>query len=390
MKTIYKYFAIILTPIVLSCGNNEGGHSQNDENLSGFEEGNFASFTSRQYETLAIEVGPLSKRNLSNPIQLSGILEVPPQHEAIVTTVVGANITQIQVIEGDPVKKGQVLAYLSHPNLIKLQSDYLESINRFEMAELEFNRQQRLLDEEVGAGKTFQQAQSEFRSARSLMKGYESQLSLLGINGERLKAGEFYDRVPILSPITGSIVDVWVKNGQFVQPETELFELINTDHIHVKLLVYEKDINHVKIGQEVRFRLNHGDGVEFQGSIFSVSQKFDAKTKAIQVHAEIDSETNNLVPGMYVKADILTDTQVGLAIPEKAIFNEAGRSYAFQLADSQGDYVFIPRELVIGKRQNGWVEVSFLEEISEDAHFALNNAYYIHAEMKKGEVVNDH
>ena len=50
----------------------------------------------------------------------TGNLEVPPQNEATVTAIVGSNVTLIKVIEGDKVSKGQVLAYLSHPNLIKI------------------------------------------------------------------------------------------------------------------------------------------------------------------------------------------------------------------------------------------------------------------------------
>ena len=58
-------------------------------------------------------------------VKADGQLEVPPQYEATVTAILGGNITSIKVIEGDKVNKGQVLAYLSHPNLTRMQSDYI-------------------------------------------------------------------------------------------------------------------------------------------------------------------------------------------------------------------------------------------------------------------------
>src|SRR5690606_35137633 len=108
--------------------------------------------------------------------EANGQLEVPPQNEASVTAILGANIVSITVIEGDDVKKGQVLAYLSHPNLTRLQSDYLEAYSSLQFLEQEFQRQQRLYEEEVGSGKTFQQAQADYHAKQAMVKSYASQL----------------------------------------------------------------------------------------------------------------------------------------------------------------------------------------------------------------------
>lgn len=78
-----------------------------------------------KFNSLGIKVDTLTKKALSGIVEANGQLEVPPQYEATVTAVLGGNINSIKVLEGDKVNKGQVLAYLSHPNLTKIQTDYI-------------------------------------------------------------------------------------------------------------------------------------------------------------------------------------------------------------------------------------------------------------------------
>ena len=89
------------------------------------EEGGMRSvnLSEMKFNSLGIKVDTLPKKALSGIVEANGQLEVPPQYEATVTATLGGNINSIKVIEGDKVNKGQVLAYLSHPNLTKIQTD---------------------------------------------------------------------------------------------------------------------------------------------------------------------------------------------------------------------------------------------------------------------------
>src|SRR5690606_28836209 len=136
----------------------------------------------QQFESLAMKVKPLTKRNISSYVEANGQLEVPPQNEATVTAVIGANVSSIEVIEGDKIHKGQVLAYLNHPNLIKIQTDYVSSWNELQYLEKEFERQQKLYDEKVTSGKEFQKIKSDYQSKVALVKGFEAQLKNMGLN----------------------------------------------------------------------------------------------------------------------------------------------------------------------------------------------------------------
>jgi cobalt-zinc-cadmium efflux system membrane fusion protein len=214
MKTnIYKYINLVVVAFVMAaCGNStEINETEEEEGVE-----NEAFFSDQQFKALGMKVDSLPIRNLTSYVEANGQLEVPPQNEASVTAIIGANVTSIKVIEGDKIRKGQVLAYLSHPDLIKLQTDYVNSWSQLQFLEKEYERQKRLYEEQVGSGKEFQKIQADYQSMKGLVKGYEAQLRLIGLNGDKIKQSHIYEQVPVVSPINGYIRLVQIKTGQYV------------------------------------------------------------------------------------------------------------------------------------------------------------------------------
>ncbi|HSJ69524.1 MAG TPA: hypothetical protein VK921_17715, partial [Anditalea sp.] len=87
----------------------------------------------------------------------------------------------------------------------------------------------------------------------------------------------------------------------------------------------------------------------------------------------------------------LTQAEESHALPEAALVRDGNKLYAFIAEESPNNtWHFTPSEVITGESIDGWVGVTFLKEISSDTRFALNNGYYIMAEMKKGELEHDH
>ena len=111
------FFALTL----LSCGDtksedghDEATHSDTEENNSEGETGQEnlnegeaqeVMLTAQQFDALQMEIDTLAQRNMSGYVEANGTLEVPPQNEANITALAGANVASIEVIEGDEVKK---------------------------------------------------------------------------------------------------------------------------------------------------------------------------------------------------------------------------------------------------------------------------------------------
>lgn len=344
-----------------------------------------------QIDVLNIKVEQLTKRNMSNYIQVNGILGVPPQNEAIVTSVLGANINSINAIEGDEVKKGQIIGYITHPDIIGLQTDYLQAYNNLTFLEQDFIRQKKLYDAKVGSGRDYQKAKSAFSIAQGLASGYNKQLGLLGLNAALINDGDIFDRAPIISPINGFIEKVLIKSGQYVQAQTPMFEVVNTDHIHADLMVFERDISKVKNGQKVKFKIEALGNTEMTATIYSVGKSFEEGPKALHIHAEIENKDKNLIPGMYVNARIIIEENLEQALPEGGVYQENETFFVFT-AKKEGDdtWAFTPEKVIVISTSDEYISFEFIEEVQEDILLAQGGAYYLMAEMKKGEAEHSH
>ncbi len=366
-------------PVVNDQHNESDGH---DEEVK---------LTQKQIDILGIKIDQISEQNLGGYIDVNGKLGVPPQNEAIVTSILGANISSIKAIEGDKVNKGQTLAYISHPSIITMQTDYLQTYNKLTFLEQDYNRQKKLYEANVGSGRDYQLAQSAYSNAKGLTKGLASQLSLLGISAKSVRNGNISQVAPIRSPINGFIEKVEIKSGQYVQPQTPLFEVVNTEHIHADLMVFEKDISKVKNGQTVQFTIESLGNKELSAKIYSVGKSFEEGPKALHVHAEIENKDKNLIPGMYVKARIITKNSLTQALPEDAIFQEGEQHFVFTAEkEDDGSWGFAPKEVLVKNTSGGFTAFDFVTPIEKGALVAQSGAYYLMAELKKSEAEHTH
>lgn len=397
---IYKILTVIVLAIFVSaCGNKENhnendGHSRDEEEKTEVNEEHHdedeVMLSQQQFDALKMKIDTLALRNMSGYVEANGTLEVPPQNEAAITTVVGANVVSIEVVEGDKVNKGQVVAYLSHPNIIQAQTDYLNAYSNSELAKKNYERQQKLYDAGVGSGANFQKAEAEYQASKAMVNGLEAQLRILNVNTTSVRNGTIAQRIALRSPIEGFVQKVEVKTGQYVEPQTELFEIVNTHHVHADLMVFEKDVYKVQKGQKVNFTVQSIPDAELIAEIYSVSKTFEDNPKAVHVHAEIENKKGNLIPGMYIQGKIQVDNTQTKALPESAIIKEGERYYVFSVEKENDDWSFKPIEVVLGTKDGDWVSVQFTENIESNTKFAYNNAYYLNAEMKKGEAEHAH
>lgn len=400
IKTMKNQIIYILTLAVLvaaftGCGSKSTNPNSDEKAEEGHAEESVGAvhLSQLKFNSLEFKIDTLPLRALSGVVEANGQLEVPPQHEATVTAILGANITSIKVIEGDKVRKGQVLAYLSHPNLSQLQTNYIKAYSRFQYLEKQMQRQKRLYEEEVGSGKTYQETVAEYQGMKGEVKGYEVQLRQLSLNVSKVQTGEIYQNVPVVSPIGGYIEKVKVQIGQFVDPQSEMFMIVNTEHIHADLMVFEKDVSKVKEGQMVSFTVESVPEKRLEAEIYSVGKKFEQNPKAVHVHAEIKNKEDFLIPGMYINGKIHTTGRKVFALPSEAIIEEEGKPYIFVAQPPEGDeseWKFAPIEIRTGITDEGWVEIKLLEELPEGAKVAWNNAYYLISEMKKGDTEHEH
>lgn len=358
-----------------------------------------------QMDAMDIQLGHLKELNLSTTVKSNGRLELPPQNKASLSAISGGRITSIKVLEGDYVRRGQVLAILENPDFITMQEEYLLTGNELAYLEKDYLRQKALFADSIASEKVYQQAELQYRAADAKRKALRARFALYSIDPAAVDKGEFVSSISIKSPINGFVRLVEVNMGMYVTPEQEMFEIVDNDHIHIDLMVYEKDMSKVKVGQKVIFSLSTDPDSVFTGKIFSLGKAFDREKKAMVTHAEIDNKQGGLLPGMYVDARIVTNSDVVRALPEEAIVTDGGLQYIFvhrpiseaehnhlhAAGEDHGhEYVFEKMEVNTGASDIGFTEVIPVEPLGPETRVVTAGAYYLMAEMKKGEGGHGH
>jgi len=415
MKNIKLILTILFVGLLISsCGdsskNKEEKHDDHseEEGHDDHEEGT-VSLTELQMNAISLKLVTIESKKMNISVKASGDLEVAPQHKADISSIVGGIVKNIYVIEGDNVKKGKVLARIEHPDIIQMQQDYLNNLNSLQFLEQEYNRRKILYEEKVGSGKEFQRITAEYKNSKANLKGQKMKLKMLGLNVSSIENGNLYSTINIVSPLNGKVGKVETNIGAYAAPLTKLIEVVNNDELHADVMVFEKDISKIKVGQTLNFTTSSLEGQEFSGKIHAISPVFESNPKAIHVHAEIDNKSKILIPGMYIHGQIITDDVLTDVLPEKAIVVEDEKSYIFikteeeeHTHDADGNHededdshaepkmTFKMIEVITGISNNGFTEVKLLEKLPKNTLIVGDGAYFLLAEMRKSEAEHSH
>ena len=420
-KIITAFFAMAT---LMSCNSKNKVDNQGEEHEEHGPKG-VVVLNENQRKALNLKLGTFQMRNLTTVVKSNGQLEVPPASSAEVTAVIGGNVKEIKVFHGDRVKKGQLLAVLEHPDYIALQEEFAETANSLEFLEQEFERQKELFENNVGAGRDYQQAKAGYNTAKAKYEGLKSRLQLINLSPAKIKEGIISNTVSILSPINGFVNEVNIKVGSYVDAKDILLEITDNSAIHADFMVYENDVHLIKEGQKIHFTVSNRPGEELTATIFAIGKEFEANSRAVHVHAKINEKVSGLIPGMYISGHLHTDEKYTRTVPNDALVTEGTKSYIFiqdnqvlekhghnEFTESKEEHVgeknqerhehgdeddakekkmaFRMVEVIPGLKDDGYTEIQLINPFPENTQVVINAAYYLLADMKKEETEHEH
>lgn len=334
-------------------------------------------------QAAGVETGLFAWKNMTSDVQANGSIDVPPQNQASVSAVLGGYVQSVAVLPGQQVARGGVVAVLRHPDYLKLQQAYLQSKARVTFLQKELQRQQTLDAEDVGAKRKLQQAQSEYASEQALLRATAGQVRMLGLSLARLNRGDISPTVPLTSPIKGYVKTVRMNPGQFVNPQDVLVEIVDRSDLHLELKVFERDIARVKVGQRILFKIpSRGTNEELGARVFLVGKAFNDDARTVSVHAHLEPEREDVLPGQYVSARIQTAGARQRTLPEEAVVQAGEFGYIFaQTAPT----TYHRYRVKTGPTENGDVVITPLDPLPDTTHLVRRGAYFLDAELKKGQ-----
>ncbi|QHS63563.1 efflux RND transporter periplasmic adaptor subunit [Chitinophaga agri] len=392
-----RLLLFLITGAALASCSNSRKEPEALKETEAHENTTIAEITQEQVDAVGIQTDTVQYRDLTNSIKANGMLNVPNQNKAIVTSVIDGVIKTLHVLPGDYVKQGQVIATLTNPSLAKTQQQLQATLAQIKLTATELHRQEELVQGNAAPMKNLQRVQTELTTLTSSRNALQQELAAMGVSVNAVANGKINTTVAITAPISGTISSVSAQIGSQVNASMPIAQIVNNSELHLDLFVYEKDLPLLKTKQSISFTLTNNPGQRYDAEIFSIGTAFENNTKTIPVHAVVKGEKSGLIEGMNVTGIINTGTLFLPAVPTEAIVSHAGQDYVFILqkkvstrADKSGGdgtvYFFEKWAVAKGITDMGYTAITPVEPIPAGALLVTKGTFFVLAKLtNKGE-----
>ncbi len=292
----------------------------------------------RVIELAALEVTRMVPVRLSDTVRLSG--SVAPMEQSAVKSEVAAKLVEVAVREGQPVRKGQMLARFDSADLTARLNEKLANLEgakaQLVLAEKTRTKNWTLRQKDIVSETNLDQAQSSFQFQQSQVAALTAQVDM---------ARKALRDAVVTSPIDGMVAARAVNPGENLAINAALFTIVDLSRVEVEATVPADDVARLRTGQEVRLRVEGFGDRDFTGRIARINPMARAGSRAIPVYVSVDNTDGALRGGMFASGEALVAQAEGaFALPPVAVRRDDQGDYALVIAGGRTERRAVTRQ----------------------------------------------
>jgi cobalt-zinc-cadmium efflux system membrane fusion protein len=300
-------------------------------------------------ELIGIKLAEVKARQSRSVLEAMAKVLAPKPQTAIVGHPFCARVSEVHAKIGEWVKAGQALVTLDSQEVGVGKSEFFRTTADLELAKLNFEREERLLEGGIGVKKNFVAAEAEYKIAQAAHEAAEKKLHVLGFTEEQVEeiaqTHQIHPSITLYAPIDGKVVASSAVLGALICESTEIMTIIDPTLLWVDAQIYEKDLAKVKVGQKVEITVPAYPEDVFHGVLSYIGDLVDEETRTITVRAEVSNEDSRLKPGMFADVTVVLNGGVStLVVPVAAVLEEGTEQIVFV----KGDEAFVRRAVQLG------------------------------------------
>jgi Cu(I)/Ag(I) efflux system membrane fusion protein len=327
--------------------------------------------TPQRIQLVGMRTAVVKREATGGELRAPGVVAASERGLAQINTRFAGWVQKLLVAQtGERVRRGQVLATIYSPDVLRAQQELLVAHGWSAAAPAE--------------AKT---THIHDAFADTLDASARGRLELLGISAAEiddiLRTGKAVEAIAIRSPVDGYVVAKSAVAGVAVQPGMVLFEVADLTQVWVTADIYEQDIPRVRVGQAARFELTSYPGEAYVGKVQFVSPVLDAATRTMRLRLELKNKSDRngprLRPGMsgIVRLDLPSTT--GLMVPSGAVVDTGEMHYLF-VATAGGH--FQPRKVEIGAGTHVDDKIQIVSGVAEGETVVTTGNFLVDSESR--------
>ncbi|WP_228851331.1 efflux RND transporter periplasmic adaptor subunit [Aegicerativicinus sediminis] len=361
-KTPYLFkicLLLFVTNIYLSSCKNASEENLESEISTNNDLNTSYEITTEQFEASEMKLAKLEMHEFHEGVKTTGMFDVPPQNKVSVSVYFGGYVKDILLLPGDKIRKGQKLFSLENPDYVEVQREFLEARDQLSYLKSDYERQKNLSEENVTSQKKFLKSEADYKVTLAHFESLKKKLNLMNINPNNLTASNISTTINLYAPMDGFVTEIFISKGSYVQPSIPAMSIVNLDHMHLELNIFEKDVAKVKEEQLIEFNVQNDPNKTYRAKVHLVNKAIDPTNRTVKVHGHLEDEKHleKFAPGMYIEASIFTDSEEKWSIPQEAVVELEGDYFVLVREQVNDMYIFEKRKVQVGKTSGEFVEI---------------------------------
>jgi len=316
-----------------------------------------------QQKNMGITVAKVLSSDAGQSKRFSAEVLIPPAQERLVSVPQQGLIETMLVATGETVKKGQMLARISSPDLVILQREYLHASIQEDLAKKSIARDEVLFKDGIIPERRYFETKSQYASAHAQLAQAKQSLRLAGVSDASIAKMNnetgMQTSIAIFAPISGQVVEQLASVGQRVDSAMPIYRIAQLNKLWLELSVPIEDVANIQYGSAVVVPAK-----QLQGKVVAILRNVNKQNQTTKVRVEISQGAGALSPGELVEAEVQSSLgkqagNMAFKIPKTALARNGQQVTVFMqvatgfkpvmvtLISEQGDFVLVQGALSV-------------------------------------------
>ncbi len=292
--------------------------------------------TVKKVERTPVQVQKLSVQKFEHFVELTGT--VTSEENIMISAEAGGRVESIPAKEGQKVSRGQVLVRIENE---RIANQLNEAQSSFELAETTYQKRKNLWDQGIGSEIEYLQSKNQYEGAKSRVAQIRSQ----------------YSNTIIKAPINGTVDDISVKEGEFVNIGSPIVRVVDLKNVEIEAELSEEYLPAVSKGDSVRVKIP-ALGIDMKSPVSFVSQVINPNNRSFKIKVKLDNKDGRIKPNVLANL-MIRDYQNAdaLIVPTKSIQKDLKGDYVWVVTDEGGEQKATKKRIETGKVASSKTEV---------------------------------